>query len=62
MRVRTASGSPMFPRRGLVEIFYGGVWATLCYDDRFGTREAHTVCNQLGYPGATFVSDINQLP
>ena len=57
----TESGSPLFAPRGRLEIFYGGQWATVCYDDGFGLREAHTACQQLGYLGATYVSAITDL-
>lgn len=57
----TASGVPLFAARGRLEIYYGGNWATICYDDGFGIREATTACQQLGYIGPTYVSAITDL-
>lgn len=61
VRTVTESGTPLFAARGRLEIFYGGQWATICYDNGFGLREAHTACQQLGYLGATYVSAITDL-
>lgn len=61
VRTVTATGIPLYAARGRLEIYYGGKWAAICYDDGFGVREALTACQQLGYLGATYFSSITEL-
>ncbi|EDV27499.1 uncharacterized protein TRIADDRAFT_53245 [Trichoplax adhaerens] len=51
--VRLVSGGNSY---GRVEIYYNNRWATVC-GDHFGLAEAHVVCRQLGFLGASAVQN-----
>ena len=36
-------------REGRVEVFYEGVWGSVCGGSQWGMREAETVCKELGF-------------
>ena len=46
--VRLAGGNHT---AGRVEIFYNGLWGTIC-DDHWTLTEANITCWELGFPGA----------
>ncbi len=61
LRIVTQTGIPLFATRGRLDMYYGGHWSSLCYDNGFGAREAHTACQQLGYRGATSIQRLTEL-
>lgn len=48
--VRLVNGNT--PNEGRVEVYYGGVYGTVCQDGGWGLNEANVACKQLGYARA----------
>ena len=44
--IRLQGGS--YSNQGRVEVYCNGEWGTIC-DNGFGSTDAQTICNQLGY-------------
>ena len=38
---------------GRVQIYYNSQWGNICDDSQLGLTEAHVICHQLGYTGAS---------
>lgn len=47
--VRLAGGAS--PNEGRVEVFYDGIWGTVC-DDGWDKNDANVVCKELGFGNA----------
>ena len=52
--VRLVNGATQF--EGRLEIFYAGIWGTVC-NDFFNLTAANVVCRQLGFLGALFIAN-----
>ena len=49
---RSGTTSPIYSS-GRVQIYYNSQWGNICDDTQFGITEAHVICHQLGYTGAS---------
>ena len=49
---RSGSSSTSYSS-GRVQIYYNNQWGNICDDTQFGITEAHVICHQLGYTGAS---------
>ena len=49
--VRNGTTSPDYTS-GIVQVWLNGQWGNIC-DDSFGYDEAHVICHQLGWSGAS---------
>ena len=49
---RSGITSPSYSS-GRVQIYHNSRWGNICDDSQFGLTEAHVICHQLGYTGAS---------
>ena len=48
--------------QGRVEVYMGGLWASLCKSSMFGIEEATVVCKQQGFPTALLYITVSEVP
>ena len=54
--VRNDNTSPDYTS-GVVQVWWNGQWGNICDNASFGYNEAHVICHQLGWSGASYYTN-----